>query len=497
MKLNKLLIVVAVLAILLSGFSNPATVRADWSKVDQRVLDQIDADGSAGFHVIMAVQADLSGAAKLASKVEKTTYVYNLLTRTAAETQAPLLALLNAEGVTYRPYYIYNMIEVTAGRSTVEWLASRPEVARIVALPNPQKEPVFKETLFGPQLPAEKTAFQAPEAVEWNITRVGAPDVWAMGFHGEGMVVGGNDTGVDYTHPALVGKYRGNLGGSVFNHNYNWWGGVGSPYPVDGDSHGTHTMGTMVGDDGGTNQIGMAPGAKWIACAGLGGADTVECFEFFLAPWDLNGQNPDPSKAPDSINNSWYDTSGYNYRPIIQALNAAGVAVIKYAGNCGSCCSTISPPGNVPEIIATAAFGQGDVIAGFSSRGPDSTYGSTILKPEVAAPGVNIRSSVPGGGYEGGWDGTSMAAPHTTGLVALMWSAAPCIQGNVPLTKQIMMESAESKIDAQCPPFVDHPNDVWGWGILDAPAAVTVAMGYCSGMGGLEGNVTSSTPVEG
>jgi hypothetical protein len=173
-----------------------------------------------------------------------------------------------------------------------------------------------------------------------------------------------------------------NLGGGTFNHNYNWWGGAGSPAPVDGDGHGTHTMGTMVGDDGGSNQIGMAPGAKWIACAGLGGADTVECFEFFLAPWDLNGQNPDPSKTPDSINNSWYDTSGYDYRPIIQALNAAGVAVIKSAGT-GGWLRTISP--KRPEIIATAAFGS-DVIAGFPAAAPTAMRSPSS---SLSAAGVN------------------------------------------------------------------------------------------------------------
>jgi hypothetical protein len=152
----------------------------------------------------------------------------------------------------------------------------------------------------------------------------------------------------------------------------------------------------------------------------------------------------------------------------------------------------------VPEIIATAAFAQGDTIASFSSRGPDSTYGETILKPEVAAPGVNVRSSVPGGGYEGGWSGTSMAAPHTTALVTLIWQAAPCLIGDVPTTKNIIMWSAEPKIDAQCAPFVDHPNDVWGWGILDAPAAVDLAIAYCGGLGTLNGTVTntSAAPIE-
>ncbi len=495
MKARKLFVIFAVLAIMLAGFASRAAFGAESSKIDQRVLDQIEANGTAQFHVVMTVQADVSGAAELGTKAEKTAYVFDTLRSTAAKTQAPLLTYLNTEKATYESFYIYNMIAVTGDRTMLQWLAARSEVARIVPVPDPRTEPVVKETLIGPQPPLIKEFGPAngSETIEWNILRVNANDVWDMGFRGEGMVVASNDTGVDYTHPALVNHYRGNLGGGNFNHNYNWWGGSGSPAPVDGDGHGTHTTGTMVGDDGGSNQIGVAPGAKWIACAGLGGSDTVECFEFFLAPWDLNHLNPDPTKAPDSINNSWYDPSGYDYRPIIQNLNAAGIAVIKSAGNNGPSCSSISNPGYVPEIISTAAFAQGDTIASFSSRGPMSNYGEVILKPEVAAPGVNIRSSVPGGAYDGTYSGTSMAAPHSTALVALIWNAAPCLRGNVPATKQIMMDTAQPKIDAQCAPFVDHPNDVWGWGILDAQAAVQAAMGVCGGSGWLDGTVTDAS----
>jgi hypothetical protein len=369
-------------------------------------------------------------------------------------------------------------------------MAARPDVAQIASLPDPRLDPVYEG-----KTPEER------RAIEWNIIRVKAPEVWAMGIHGEGAVVASNDTGVDYTHSALVQQYRGNLGGGNFDHNYNWWDGVGGyQYPHDYDGHGTHTTGTMVGDDGGANQIGVAPGAEWIACGGLGGTDPLDCFEFFLTPWDLNGQNPMPEKAPDSINNSWYDPSSFDWRPIIQALNAAGIAVIKSAGNQGSGCSTITNPGYVPEIIATAAFAQGDVIASFSSRGPTSNYGDTILKPEVAAPGVSVRSSWAGGGYNS-ISGTSMAAPHTTALVALIWSAAPCLWGNVPLTKQFMMWTAEAKIDPQCPPFVDHPNDVWGWGVLDDLTAVQYAIAFCGGaeFGTLEGHVYDElgNPIEG
>ena len=465
----------------------PQKGMANWEKVDPGLLRALETEQVIEFHVILTQQADVSGAAALNGKAARTAYVYNRLVETAHRTQQGILQHLQTEGLSYQSFYIYNALNVTGSRSTLEWLAARPDVARIVPLPDPHPDPVT----------VERTVITAPEAVRWNLLRVGVPDVWAMGFDGSGLVIANNDSGVDYTHPALVNQYRGNLGGGSFDHNYNWWDDAQQnpyQYPFDYDGHGTHTMGTMVGDDGGLNQTGVAPGAQWIACTSM----SLECFEFFLAPWDLNRQNPDPSKAPDAINNSWYDPTPFDYQPIIQNLNAAGIAVIKSAGNEGPECSTVTNPGYVPEIISTAAFGEGDIIASFSSRGPSDNYGDVILKPEVSAPGVDVYSTYPGGQYAY-MSGTSMAAPHTTAMVALLWDAAPCLAGNVPLTKDIMMWTAEPVVDAQCSPFVERPNDVWGWGILDMPAATMLAIGYCTGMGTLEGTVTGDqgAPIAG
>ena len=169
------------------------------------------------FYVILSEQADLSGAAALSGKVAKTTYVYEQLTRLAAKTQPDLLSYLDGRGVAYKSLYIQNMVRVqAAGLAELEWFAARADVAKIDAPPEAQTEPVWKAM----------TTEERVEAVEWNITRVHAPEVWAMGYHGEGFVVASNDTGVDYTHPALVDQYRGNLGGGNFDHNYNWWDGL-------------------------------------------------------------------------------------------------------------------------------------------------------------------------------------------------------------------------------------------------------------------------------
>ena len=160
----------------------------------------------------------------------------------------------------------------------------------------------------------------APQGVEWNIIKVKAPDVWAMGFTGQGVVIGGQDTGYQWDHPALINQYRG-WNGTSADHDYNWHDaihedaggnpcGYNSPFPCDDYGHGTHTMGTMVGDDGGANQIGMAPGARWIGCRnmdnGVGSPATyAECYQWFVAPTALDGSEPRPDLAPDVINNSW------------------------------------------------------------------------------------------------------------------------------------------------------------------------------------------------
>jgi subtilisin family serine protease len=341
------------------------------------------------------------------------------------------------------------------------------------------------------------------DAIEWNITRVGAPDAWALGITGAGAVIGDLDTGVQWDHPALINQYRGNLGGGVYNHNYNWYDGGMTTVPTDYDTHGTHTMGTIVGSDlpsdpiNAPNGIGVAPGARWIACPGIGSpyVRPFECFQFFLAPTDLYGNNPDPSLAPHVISNSW-SSAGTDYHPAIQALYEAGIFFSKSAGNTGSACGTITNPGQWPEVTAAAAFANGDTIASFSSRGPVRIGYDLFVKPDIAAPGVGIRSAMPGNGYQN-MQGTSMACPHVTGAVALLISANPALAGKIDVLQMLLKQNAEPKISAQCAPFVDRPNDVWGWGILDVHAAVLAAQDV--EMGGIEGVVTDSStsdPIE-
>jgi PKD repeat protein len=460
--------------LLLLSLTFPTALQAERASIDPLLFRELEQapNGEADYIVFLKDTADLQAAPLISSRSERIHYVYQALRDTAERSQAGLRADLEAWGVPYHAFYIVNAIRVTGDAALAHRLVARPEVARIVA------DPAFNGLDDPPDSPS---APPAVNAVEWNIVRVHAPEVWALGYTGQGIVVGSVDTGVDYTHPALVNQYRGNLGGGNFDHNYNWTEPFdNSTEPYDSGSHGTHTTGTMVGDDGGANQVGMAPGAQWIACKVESGgvwhaSKYIACWEWMIAPTDLNGQNPDPSKAAHVVNNSWScpPEEGCDQDTLLaaaEALYAAGIAITKSAGNAGSGCGSITNPGQYRELLATGAFNSSDIIASFSSRGPVDYQGETRVKPDIAAPGVAVRSSTPGGNYSSS-SGTSMAAPHTAGVIALLWSAQPALIGDLEATYQIVKATAEPKIDAQCPPFTDHPNNVWGWGIINALAA--------------------------
>jgi subtilisin family serine protease len=392
---------------------------------------------------------------------------------------------LEDQGATYRPFYIANKILVRGGNvTTLADVAARPDVARITANHRFQLE----KPIVHPE-PAPHTL-----AIEPNLSFVNADDVWDQSYDGRGSVLAGIDTGMDWGHPALINQYRG-WDGAIADHNYNWWDATGTypGVPTDGHGHGTHVTGIMVGEDGGANQTGMAPGARTIHCKALYdsgggfGALFTECFEWNLAPWDLDGANPRPDLAPDAINNSWGHFFGGrpDYEDEIAALQAAGILVEVSAGNEGASCASVTSPGDYRQVLTTGSVSHGGgslpgTLNSFSSRGPSELYPADYV-PDVMAPGWFIRSSVPGNGY-GIMSGTSMAGPHVTGLVGLMWSANPALRGQVETTMQIINDTAvplTGQTGSDCGgDHTEGPNNDWGHGTIDALAAVQQAIDY-------------------
>jgi subtilisin family serine protease len=318
--------------------------------------------------------------------------------------------------------------------------------------------------------------------VGWNIAQVNADDVWTQyGVRGENIVVANVDTGVRYTHNALRDKYRGFNG----SHDYTWWDPDGTlAVPTDNNDHGTHTMGTMVGDDGGTNQIGMAPNAKWIAAQGCdsnfcSNSDLLSSAQWIACPTRVNGSAPDCSKRPHVVNNSWGGGGGDAwYQSSVQSWLAAGITPVFSAGNSGSNCNTLGSPGDYRNVIGVGATTQSGVLASFSSKGPSSFGG---LKPNVVAPGDSVRSSTRGSDSSyANFSGTSMAAPHVAGLVALLQSANPALTYRPVAMIGPMQQTAFRQLGA--PPGPDScggrnynqwPNYIYGYGRIDACAAVT------------------------
>lgn len=507
---RSLLLSTILLLALLSGLV-AAAAPLPQAQVDPSVWEALQDGGEAEVLVILREQADLGEAGLRLTQEARGRYVYERLRSVAQGTQQGLRGLLDARQADYQPFYLVNAIRVRADSDLVRSLAARQEVARI--LPNPRVKGV-------PDVPLQPLSSLAPQGIETNLIRVHADDVWALGHTGQGIVVAGQDTGYDWDHPALKEQYRGWDGATVV-HDYNWHDaihlddpntapgnpcGFDSAEPCDDHNHGTHTMGIMVGDDGGTNQTGMAPGARWIGCRnmeqGWGTPSTyIECFEFFLAPYPVGGdplQDGDPALAPHVVNNSWgcppYEGCDEEHIALLEAaverLYQAGIVVVASAGNSGygGCGSVRTPPAIYRQSLTVGNFAHlNDQIAASSSRGPATYGGDSYTKPNIVAPGVSIRSSTRDGNYAY-LSGTSMAAPHVAGAVALLLSAAPGYNGRVEAIKHLLVSNAEPRTTIEgCggdgPD--DVPNNTWGWGILDSLAAVRAATA-----GTLQGAVT-------
>lgn len=488
-----------VLACLAAAFGVVRAGTADgddaWrAKVQVAVIEDTSGRQRANVLVVFREQADLSGARRRSDRPTQGAVAVSAL-RHAADVQAPVLADLDLRGVSARSLWVVNAIATTGDRNLVEVLARRPEVASIE--PDRAAKALVGET--------GHAVSSAPRGVEWGVAKIGAPDVWALGFTGQGLVYANSDTGVAWEIPALRSRYRG-VSGEAVEHAYSWWDAVHEDIDGDGTnacgfnlrapcdddvatgiSHGTHTMATAVGDDGAGNQVGVAPGAKWIACrsmeAGTGRPSTyLECLQFFLAPTDLEGLNPDPSRRPNVVGNSYAcppdeGCSADTLQLAVENLRSAGVFMAVSTGNEGASCSTVvNPPGHYDAATSVGATDAADRIASFSSRGPVLVDGTGRRKPDVSAPGVGVRSATATGFALG--SGTSMAAPHVGGAVVLLWSAVPALRGDVDVTERLLEASAVRLTTTEgCggDTAASVPNNTFGYGRIDVLAAYRAA----------------------
>lgn len=371
-------------------------------------------------------------------------------------------------------YYVANALSMTATREVAQALAERPDVEKVLFdRIIPLNDPV--------EVPSNRDVHKPDKEVEWNIARIGADVLWDEGITGKGITVGIIDTGVDGLHPALARKWKGY--GQANSKDF-WLDAVeGKPFPYDEPTipHGSHVAGTILGsEEDGSNKIGVAPEAQWIAARaftanGATMSALLSAGQFML------------EKKPDIVNNSWGGAPGKDefYRRVVDSWNAAGIISVFAAGNANAAVpqepGSINAPANYLDVLAIGATDIHDQLGNFSLIGP-TPYDPERIKPDLSAPGVNIRSSVQGGGYEDGWNGTSMAAPHIAGVLALMKQVRGGEDNK--FYEAVLRNTAIPRTDAR---FRKSPNMGYGYGIVDAYAAVHSVLD--DNMGTIQGTV--------
>jgi len=403
--------------------------------------------------------------------------VFAFITSQAEDTQSYIIDYLTSNNITHKSFWIKNAIKlINVTKETVLDLLQRDDIESIDAdIPlliiksiESQPSPLLSEV----------------NSIEWGIQKIGAPSAWKLGYTGKGIVVANIDTGVRYTHEALIDNYRGNLGAGTFEHDYNWFDPpTNDTSPDDNVGHGSHTMGTMVGAK--NFGIGVAIDAKWIACRGCSSfscskADLLTCAQFVVCPTDLRGKNPNCSRAPNVVSNSWGGSGGDTwFYDVVKAMRTAGIIPVFSAGNSGPSCETTASPSDYDIVISVGATDVNDTLGIFSSRGPGAVKPKfSEQKPFICAPGVNIRSSYNSNdsSYKT-LSGTSMSSPHVAGAIAVLLSKKKTLSFDQ--IETILSMSASRELNEPPAPticgsksYTVYPNYIYGYGRLNLTAAV-------------------------
>ncbi len=353
-------------------------------------------------------------------------------------------------------YWVFNGFHIKATSDVIKMLAKREDVKGIF----------HNGKVYVIDISVSDASYTTSRAIEWNIQKIMADSCWNAGYTGAGVIIGMTDTGVEHTHPALSGKWAG-----------YWHVSQGLPpsnEPYDDHGHGTHVMGTILGGDGFgpfADDIGVAPGAHFAAAKVLnsnGQGTYAQCAEGLQFMADLKD-----SVDIEAVSNSWGGANAADtfFYPITRTYVSIGIVPVFANGNSGPNPGTVLCPGSYSNVIGVGATDSNDNIANFSSRGPapnqhpfndPSTWlrdDWNLIKPQISAPGVSIRSCVPGGGYDT-WQGTSMATPHVTGAIAIICQKNPNL--DVKTIYSILIDNVDQP--SQGSPY---PNNDYGWGRLN------------------------------
>ncbi|MBN1355809.1 S8 family serine peptidase [bacterium] len=447
------------------GIQAPAGSENVPDLIEPELIDILTQTGTSDFVIHFTNQADLTPAYSMNWK-DRGDFVYRSLRDTAQREQAAVRAYLDRRNISYSSFIAGNEIYVRNGSlGNAFTLAEYSEIHHIRSpqvIELPEKQAAGLDDPIGTR------------AQGWGIADIGADQFWSqMGFRGEGIVVAEMGTGVDWDHPALVDAYRCGSDPSdpaCWEDPSNICGGS----ICDNNGFSTTMMGVLVGSDdpGLENQVGVAPGAQWITCKGC---ESSSCSEYALntcADWML-APDGDPSNRPHVVCCGWGGGGGSDWYLVkVQAWRAAGIFPVFGSGNTGPTCGEVGSPGDYQESFQCAGHDNTREIYQLSGRGPSDFGHDPHTKPNISAPCVNILTTMAGGGWTSGYVGSQLAAAHTTGAVALLWSYDPSLIGLIEDTFDILEGTADVPPAGNCgAPPDGEGNYTYGYGYLNILAA--------------------------